>query len=99
MTNTTEILRPIFERYGFNFKRYDRYDTPQPEPLEAGCYEVYWPGMESPDALIRDGNEKHDWNRLVENMVADAAAYYKVLRLHPEYLACDLDSLLTAKQN
>jgi hypothetical protein len=28
----------------------------------------------SPDALIRDGKEKYDWNRLVETMVADVAA-------------------------
>jgi hypothetical protein len=41
---STEVLKPIFERYVFSFKR---YDTPQPEPLEAGCYEVYWPGMEA----------------------------------------------------
>jgi hypothetical protein len=77
----TENLKVIFQRYGFSFKRREEWEAWEPGTGEVhgnGCYEVYWPGMESPDAVVRDGHKDHDWPRLIENMVADAAAYYKI---------------------
>ena len=64
----TAKLKNIFERYGFTFT-----------DLNGTRYEVCWPNEETPDAVVEFNSKSEDqWLHLIENMVADAAEYYRI---------------------